>query len=205
MDSDAYFADTEPAVRHMFAALSEYDALTVPPSLAAYANEDGVIRMNRDEAAGYMSDLSDSLALDFAKATLCGSVIQVANMAIEQYSHNETVDSASAGLSVSAKSRVRKFCVGRQVHGIPLGLLIYAARIQYNHRDEGVPKNPVPKAVFEALYQHYASDLTFDMAYALEWPSSRPVAHHILRHELRWMSYDDYITDMREALETSAA
>jgi len=202
---EAYFVDTEPAVRHLFDALHEYDAQTAPPSLGKYADHRGVVTMSREQALGYMKELSGSLALDFAKATLCGSIAQVAYVALKQYSRNEIVDDASAPLAVAQASGAAKFCVGRRVHGIPLGLLVYAARVQYNHWEEGTPTSAVPKAVLEALYRHYANDLSFDMAYVLDWPAPRPVAHYILRHELRWISYGDYINDMRQALNPVAA
>ena len=202
---EAYFRDTEPAVRHMFEALHEYDALTVPPSLGKYADQRGVVTMSQEQVVGYMKELSSSLGLDFAKATLCGSIAQVAYVALKQYSENEVVDDACAALAVAQASSTAKFCVGRRVLGIPVGLLVYTARVQYNHWEEGTPKSPVPKAVLDALHQHYANDPTFDMAYVLEWPSPRPVAHHILRHELSWMSYGDYINDMRQALKLVAA
>lgn len=202
---DSYFGDTEPAVRHMFAALQEYDAQTVPPSLGRYADQRGVVTMSRDQGLDYMKELSCSLALDFAKATLCGSIAQVAYVALKQYSRNEDVDSACAALGVLQASSATKFCVGRRIHGIPLGLLVYAARVQYNHWEEGTPTSAVPKAVLEALYRHYSNDLTFDMAYVLDWPSPRPVAHYILRHELRWMSYGSYVNDLRQALESAPA
>lgn len=205
MEADAYFAQTEPAVRHMFAALSEYDSQAILPPLAAYTDQSGVVRMNRAEAEQYARLADRSLGLEFARATLCGSVTQVAYMAINQYSRNADIDDDCEALSVKQGSKATRFCIGRPVHGIPLGLLLYAARVQYNHWDEGKPTNPVALAVFSALYQHYANDLSFDLAYVLEWPAPRPVAHYIIRHELRWMSYADYITDMRQALGESAA
>ena len=205
MDADRYFAETEPATRHMFAALHEYDSVTVPPSLGAYADPSGVIRMNQAQAKEYMRNLSLSLGFEVAKATLCGSIAQVAYMAINQFSHNVVVDRECAALSVTEGSKAAKFCVGRRVHGIPLGLLVYAARVQYNHWDEGMPSNPVPKAVFDALCRHYVTDLSFDLAYVLDWPAPRPVAHYVIRHELRWMTYDDYISDMRQVVVQPAA
>src|SRR5689334_15977098 len=120
-DVDNYFADTEPAVRHLFEALHEYDALTVPPSLGKYADDRVVVIMNREQALGYMQELSGSLALDFAKATLCGSIAQVAYMALKQYSTNDTIDDDCARFNVAQGSKVAKFCVGRRVHGIPVG------------------------------------------------------------------------------------
>jgi hypothetical protein len=160
--------------------------------------------MSHDQARAYVDQLSDSLALDFAKATLCGAIAQVAYVAIKQHSQNEVVDAACARLGVTQGSPTAKFCVGRRVHGLPLGLLVYAARVQYNHWEEGTPSRAVPRAVFAALLEHYAEDTAFDMAYVLDWPAPRPVAHYVLRHELRWLSYGEYVNDLRQAIEGAA-
>lgn len=202
MELDGYFEATRPAVEHMFAALQQYDAVTPAPSLAFHADDHGVVRFSAATAGDYMERLSHSLALEFAKATLCGSIAQVAYMALRQYSGNTDVVADCLGFGVVPGSPTARFCVGRRVHGIPLGLLIYAARVQYNHWDEGTPSNPVPRAVFDALMRHYYNDVSFDLAYALDWPSPRPVAHYIVRHELRWLAYETYLVDLKDALST---
>jgi hypothetical protein len=106
-------------------------------------------------------------------------------------------------MGVSANSNLIRFAVGREVHGIPAGLLVYAGRIQYNHFEEGQPKNPVARGVFDMLLQHYYDDLTFDMAYELEWPAPRPVSHYIVRHELKWFKIAKYEADIRSMLGLS--
>ncbi len=201
-DVEAYFIDTEIAVQHMFSALGDYAALTVPPSLADHADEkNGGLILKIDAAKEYLHELIASHKLDFAKATLCGSIIQVAYKAIDQYSENEAIPPECAALHVSPATTAVKFSVGRHIHGIPLGLLVYAARIQYNHWDEGTPTNRVAMAVFHKLKSHYLSDCMFDMAYEIDWPEPHPVSHHVLLHELCWMTYEEYFQDMQEALE----
>ena len=160
--------------------------------------------MSREEALDFMSAKSTSLGLEFARATLCGSIAQVSYVALKQFSTNAEVSSGHR-FGVASGVSAAKFCVGRLVQGIPLGLLIYAARVQYNHWEEGTPKNKVPQAVFHALASHYSDDLMFDMAYDLDWPSPRPVAHYILRNELNWFEYDDYVKDLTQAIQGSTA
>jgi hypothetical protein len=200
---EAYLRDTGPAVRGLFDLLSYYDHLTPPPSLAPFVDEQGVIILNRQQADGYMHALADSLALDTAKATLAGSILQVASKGLQEFSTNTAVSPSAHDLGVSPTSPRARFAVGREIHSIPAGLLIYAGRIQYNHYEEGRPKNDLARAVFDALLHHYYDDLTFDMAYELEWPAPRPVSHYIVRHELRWFTVDDYEDDMRTMLAVS--
>ena len=200
MTPDSYLQDTNAAVEGLFGLLAYYDQLTPPPSLAPFVDERGVVVLNHAQAEGYMRAHVDSLALDFSKATLAGSILQVAHKTLKEFSTNSTVPSSAASLGVLATSHQVPFSVGREVHGIPAGLLIYAGRIQYNHYEEGHPKNAVARAVFDALQSHYYNDMTFDLAYELEWPAPRPVSHYIVRHELKWFSLADYVADIRAML-----
>lgn len=121
------------------------------------------------------------------------------------YSRNQDVDNeCGAALGVKPNTPTAKFCIGRRFHGIPVGLLVYAARVQYNHWDEGKLNKPVAEAIFDRLRRHYHNEPTFDMAYVWNFPQAKPVSHYILRYELRWMSYDGYLRDMREALKSVA-
>jgi hypothetical protein len=52
------------------------------------------------------------------------------------------------------------FCLGREVHGIPSGLLIYAVGIEYSHWDEAALMNPVAVRVLDAPKDHYRTDWT---------------------------------------------
>lgn len=200
MPALGYLNTTEPAVRHMFLGLDAYTKATPPPSLAKYMDEDGVIWMSREDAKRYMGDYIDSLALEFAKATLCGSIVQVAYTGISQYSVNTAIPGSCKRLGVKKKSRSAKFCIGREIHGIPMGLFIYAARIQYNHWEEGEPSNSIARNVFRHLYSAHSSDPLFDMAYDLEYPVPRPVTHYVVQVEFRWKKYEDYLEDIKVLL-----
>ena len=83
---------------------------------------------------------------------------------------------------------------------VPIGLLIYSGRIQYNHWEEGEPGNKVTRNVFRHLLDAYYENPMFDLAYELEYPSTRPVSHYIVRIELNWKTYNHYLEDMRTML-----
>ncbi len=93
-----------------------------------------------------------------------------------------------------------KFCVGRTRFDIPIGLLIYSGRIQYNHWEEGEPSNKVAKNVFRHLLYAYYDNPMFDLAYELEYPGTRPVSHYIVQNELKWRTYNHYLEDMKAML-----
>ena len=94
--------------------------------------------------------------------------------------------------------------MGRLVHGIPAGLLIYAARVHHSHWDEAGLRNQVVVNVLNALRDHYRTDVSYDLAYAWQWPAPRPIAHQIVRHELEWFEYHEYLADLEAAFASGA-
>jgi len=168
MTIEYYLHDTEPAVKAILSTLNMYNAMTPPPSLAKYSDEDGVIRLSRDQAKEYLQAVSESLGLESAKAVLAGSIIQVAYTGIKEYSKNRVISDTANQLGVSERSAALPFAIGREVHGIPIGLLIYAVRIHYNHWEEGKLSNSVANAVFQKLQYAYMDSPTFDLGYVFD-------------------------------------
>jgi hypothetical protein len=199
MSAIGYLETTEPAVKHFFDGLNGYDAMK-PPSIAQYLDKNGLVQMSKSESKSFVQKHEDFFALEYARAILAGSILQVANTAIKMYSPSGQVTEQCKSLGVSESSPLAKMCVGREVHNIPIGLLIYAGRIQYNHWEEGEPANNVAKNVFRHLISVYYDDMAVDMAYELNYPQTRPVSHYIVRLELKWKSFDDYSIDIRSIL-----
>jgi hypothetical protein len=200
MAAQEYLYNTEPAVRYLFDGLNSYDSMQLP-SIRQYTDKTGMIRMTKVENKVFLENYEKFFDFEFARATLAGSILQVAYNWLKQYSPGPNDSIPFSKFNVKRGKDVEKFCVGRQVHGIPIGLLIYAGRIQYNHWEEGLPKNTVAQTVFNELIMAYYNDMSFDMAYELDYPIPRPIAHYIIRLELNWRTYDDYITDMQSLLE----
>lgn len=193
-----YLKSMEPAVRALFKTLDWYYTLSMPPPLVT--DETGLVLWTEKHSA-WFEKMKEIGNLEYANALLYGGIAQAAYVAIKEYSRNGTVENEDASnfLITNGAAAVR-FCIGRRVHGIPLGLLVYAARIQHNHWEDGTPSNKVVKAVFRNLYEHHYNNPMFDLAYDLDWPIHRPVTHHVLRGEMGWRAYDNYRTDMREML-----
>jgi len=202
LSAGIFLTKTEPAVRHMFLALQAYRDLTPRPSLVQFKHEDGGVPLKRDQATDFLKAESDAMELDVAKATLSGAIFQVAYSSIKLYSTNKKDSSSCRQLDIPIK-RKTKFCVGRVIHGLPLGLLVYAARVQYNHWEDGGALNPTARGVFDHLAEVRSNDVWNDLVYELDWPARRLVSHHILQLELEWDTYDKYISDMREVFSLS--
>ncbi len=172
MNINEYLSDTEPAVRLLFKGLNDYDSQ---------------LNNNRE-----IQDYKKYFALEFSRATLAGSILQIAYVAIKKFSSIKEINPQYRSFGV--KDSHKKFCIGREVDGIPIGLLIYAGRTQYIHWES--LENETVNKIFQHLYEIHAHDNSFDMIYDLNYPEPRPVSHYFIRLELQWKTTDDYLNDM---------
>jgi hypothetical protein len=133
-----------------------------------------------------------------ALATLCGSILQIASMAIRLYSKNKMVPPEFAACIGTNENAIRH-CIGRRVRDVPIGLLIYAGRNQYNHLEDGKLREP-NSTIFEmmATKHNYGSgirDPAFDLRGDVNWnlPSN-------VTSILGWRAYESYVADMSQLL-----
>jgi len=159
---DEYLRRTESAFRKLFDARQSYIQIlkTAPnPSLVGALPEDvdfdsriaAWVSENRATIDNAMEAQRRFFAESVAHATICGSLLQLAYMALQLYSKNAQVPTTFKGL---VKPNAIKFCVGREVRGVPAGLIVYAGRNQYSHMDES-QLSALNTAVFEALATNY--------------------------------------------------
>ena len=199
MKAEDYLQQTEPAVQYLFDGLEAYDSMR-PPSIADFLDENGVVRMTKAENEAFLRAHEGFFALEFARASLAGSILQIAYMGLKKHSQVRGVSAQCSSLGVTKGAPAKKFCLGRDVKGIPIGLMIYAGRVQYNHWEAGEPRNKVAQRVFRELVMAYYDNQHFDMAYVLDFAGPRPVSHYIIRLELGWHTYDNYLIDMSAML-----
>lgn len=203
-----YLARTKSAVQHLFAGIDAYLRILRegrPPVLVGtYRSSEERDRALQDwmkENEGAIQKGLEAerafLAEKYALATLCGSLLQVAAMAIRLYSKNETVPAEFE--AVMKKPAAIPYCIGRVVRGVPLGLVIYAGRNQYNHVDDGNLREP-SATVFEWLatkhtYGEGVRDPAFDLGRGMVWNYSSNVTSLI-----GWRDYETYEKDMQSLL-----
>lgn len=202
---EAYFRDTEHAVRHFYAgldscwlyyqqALEHWDISQVgqpmPPERRTGLNR-------------YLQLAGKYFELKFSEAMFAGAILQIAYMAIRLYSQNRSIPANCAQLVPSSYKPAIPFCIGADRHGIPIGLIIYAARNQYNHWDDEEPRE-VTKHVFHALSAAFNHNMLADLAFELSNPTINVYANEVLLTALGWRSYDTYRTEMRALLASAA-
>ncbi len=193
---EEYFRDTERAVRHLYAgldscwshyreALEHWDISQVGQPLTSERR----VALNRYlELAGKYFDLK------FSEAMFAGAILQVAYMGIRLFSRQGSVPSNYKRLVGSTKTAIQ-FCIGQERHGIPVGLIIYAARHQYNHWDE--KPHDVTTNVFHALSAAFSENMWFDLAFELSNQTINVYANEVLLVALGWTTYDKYLAEMR--------
>src|SRR5262249_41111169 len=139
-----YFQKTEHAVRHAYSGLNSCSSYyqqalqhDTPP-----VQKDGYYVWEPPKALEERAKLDHALVLigkyfelKISEAMFAGSILQAAYMAIRLYSQNETIPPNCAMFEPIPKAAI-PFCIGKECHGIPTGLIIYAGRNQYNHWDE---------------------------------------------------------------------
>ncbi|MEH1948221.1 MAG: hypothetical protein V7K77_14900 [Nostoc sp.] len=161
----------------------------------------------RENEAAIISSLKaqkEYFAESFAIATLCGSLLQIAAMGIQLFSQNEEIAEDLPEILrsvIKPKSKVAKFCIGCRVRNVPIGLVIYAGRNQFNHIDEK-KLSEVNTTIFNLLaYKNDTVEDKFfkDLAFDVETKLISNFSSNVIGL-LGWRTYDLYDSDMRSLL-----
>lgn len=202
-----YLSRTESAVRHLFAGIEQYIALlrevTRPVFVTGTAwgpEQDVEFERWCASNASQLTAARDAerrfMAEAFALDTLCGAVLHVAEKALEIYARGTEVPTH---LSNAVGPKLSKYCVGRIVRTVPLGLAVYAARNQHTHFNDGSLKAP-SAAIFEALATGHgcgrSGERIVDPAFDLGNPGLVSYASNVTAL-IGWRDYDSYFADMQ--------
>ena len=212
MQSAAEYLDrTESAVQRLFEGIDAYLSVlrkatgvtfitSVPHGPAQDAAFAAWQAANVEQLAAARTAERNFMAEAFALDTLCGAVLQVAGKALEMYGQNTIVPQ---DLSSFIKAKYAKFCVGRSVRTVPLGLVIYAARNQHTHFDDKDLREP-SASIFNLLataHGYGGNELVVESAFDMDNPRLLSLASNVTSL-MGWRSYANYAKDMRALLET---
>ena len=200
-----YAAKTESAVRLLFDGIASYSRLIPDYKPAIFVSSEidesdfevaySDWRLKNASALAATTEAERKyLAESFALDTLCGAVFQVADKAIEVYSDSTQVPSEWTN---SISPNTAKYCRGRLVRTVPLGLVIYAARNKHAHYNEGSLR-PLSSAVFERLateHEYPKSEVRCDPAFDLTNPKIETCAHNVMTL-IGWATYEIYASDL---------
>jgi hypothetical protein len=136
------------------------------------------------------------IAESFALGVLCGSILQMAYMGIQLFSRNSGVPPEFDQI-IKSGTKVARFCVGRRIRTVPIGLVIYAGRNQYNHMDDNSMREP-NLSIFHRIATNWGDSGTRDIqdpAFDLSNTLIANFASNILAL-IEWKRYEDYCEDM---------
>ena len=213
MESIFEFIDaTESATKHLFEGMEYYQTLlnkidtpmfVVDRTESSFPMEeynkwydDNKIDIERAEKA-----TSLYIAEVFAQQTLAGSILQIADKAIEVFSKNNIIPIKAATLVKATQLKAIRFCIGPEIRGVPKGLIINAGRNQHTHFNEPKP-HPLSQKVFEklAINNPVLPPGITDSCFDLKNSDYESKAANIL-HILNWNDYESYKVDMISLLQ----
>ena len=217
-----YLQRTESASRILFEGIVSYTLIlreSPPPvfvhSCDGHAESEEQIQKREKAYADWESTQDEAIQISreaqrkfvaesFALGVLCGSVLQIAYMGIQLFPRDDQVSSdLPEAFEKCITDTTKKICIGRISDFIPIGLIIYAGRNQYNHIDDKGNLRNLNRAVFNHLagrYDHLFDKPYKDPPFDLESPRLTNYAHNITGL-LGWRDYESYEKDMRELLE----
>jgi len=200
-DPDEYFCQTEHAVKYLYAGLDSC-WLYYQQGLQHWDISQVGQPMTPERKAAldrYLELAGKYFDLKFSEAMFAGAILQVAYMAIRLYSWNASIPTKCSALVGSSQKSAIPFCIGKERHGIPTGLIVYAARNQYNHWEDEQP-HEITKNVFGGLSAAFYHNMFSDLAFELSNPTINVYANEVLLVALGWKSYDTYLAELKSLL-----
>lgn len=204
--ADEYISRTESAVRGFFESVDSYVSRLKRASIPVLVSDtepstaelEAWLQENAAALETVRRAQRDYFDESFALATVCGSVLQVAAKAFERYSRNATVPPDWQEVVNPGYAR---YCVGRRVRGVPLGLVVLAGRNQHMHFQDDHPLREPNVGVFKRLasFDGRYGESVVDPAFDLSNGMLVSFAHNITGL-LGWRSYDAYKRDVTETL-----
>ena len=198
---EEYFEKTEHAVRHLYAGLDSCWAVyeEAEQHVAGRPMDHPLTPEQKEALEKYLELAGKYFYLKISEAMFAGGIFQIAYMAIRIYSRNESIPESCVDLVPSTSHPAVPFCIGEERHGVPKGLLIYAARNQYSHWDDDEP-HEVTNNVFNALTRAFRDNMLYDLGFSLSNPTINVYADGVLLVALGWRTYDEYLAEMRAML-----
>lgn len=209
-DALTYMRGTAPASEGLFKLLNQY----------GWQKMRAFVATTKSKSRRELNENKESFSsTDIAREVVAGSILQVAYVAIARYAKPEGKSPNALNIESEMNRLIREnpdrrprsktfelpkqFCVGRNIGYLPLGVVVFAGRNQYNHFYEGKRLSIVNEVVFNHLHAMWPkphNGLSFDLSpgklfsysvlAALGWTDSS-----------RGLGQEAYKRDMAEVLQ----
>jgi hypothetical protein len=202
-----YLRMNEPAARHLFDGLRQFINL----AQAIDMREAGRRSAKPETRSSGDATVDAFERCWFTVAVFSGTILQLADIGVHMCSTNSAMPDSCRALEIT--DNMAKHCVGREVHGIPIGTIIHAARNQFAHwSDEDESElagfRRFTKTIFDRLFEAHEADPLMDMTYELgnRWYGGTPIrSSDIVLNVLGWRTYESYAADMMQLIGKAAA
>lgn len=208
-DAKSFLINTEPALKGLFNLLNGYGW----QKMRAFV--DMTNSKTREQLDSHKSNFS---SVDVAREIIAGSILQIAFVAVKEYAVPEGKSKGVLRFELEMNRLIQEnpnartkslnlpgsFCVGREIGDLPIGLIIYASRNQYNHYYEK-RLNVVNEVIFNhlnILWPNPHNGLSFDIYDKNKFYSYSALAALGWIDSNEGMGYEKYKIDMSEILET---
>ncbi len=209
-DAHAYMKGTAPAVEGLFKLLNQY----------GWEKMRALVALTKTKTRLELEDRKKTYSsTDIAREVVAGSILQIAYVAIASYAKPDGKSTIALHFESEINRLIREnpdlkprsdkfelpiqFCVGRDIGHLPLGVIVFAGRNQYNHFYEGKRLSVVNELVFNHLHAMWPkpkNGLSFDLRpgklfsysvlVALGWTDTS-----------RGLGYNAYQRDMTDVLQ----
>jgi len=200
MNALGYLDLTEHAVRYFYAGLD--DCWQVNKRALAHWDLTRIGKASTEEemarARKFVEQAGEYFSLKFSEGTLAGAIFQVAATGIRLFSTNKIIPYDCINIVPPNAETAIPFCIGKRLYGLPIGLIIFAARNQYAHFEEDPHR--ITTNVFHQLLLAFWDNPLYDLAYDLDNPTIDIYANEILLGGLHWTTYEKYRLEMEELL-----
>lgn len=206
-DGHSYLASTAPATEGLFKLLNQYGWQKMR-ALADLLNV-----KTRDEFDQHHAAFT---CVDVAREVVAGSILQIAYVGIKKFAvaqakSVETLnfeDGMNKIIAELPNPRIVQlllpdgFCVGKLIGNLPFGMVVYAARNQYNHFDEGRLSvlNEIVFNHLNTLWPRPGNGLSFDLSDGTVYRSYSALWALGWTDTSKGLGYSAYKEDMSSAL-----
>jgi hypothetical protein len=209
-DAKGYLTSTAPAVEGLFKLMNQY----------GWGKMRVIVELTECKSRAELKKAKAAFSSkDVARDVISGSILQIAYAAIDVYAPSiqkpQKVLEFEAEINKMLTSSLKKprckhfelpkaFCVGRLLGHLPIGLVIYAARNQYNHFNED-RLSVVNEVIFNYLNIIFPEPRKTGISFNL-YDGMRFYSYSVLC-ALGWVdsrkrpAYQAYISEMAEVLK----
>jgi len=172
-DARLYIERTAPAVEGLFKLLNQYD----------WQKMDALVTLMKSKTRSELDANKQNFSSnDIAREVIAGSILQIAYVAFASYAKPQVKSDNALHFESEINRLIREnpnrarqkgkfslpmqFCVGRDIGDLPLGVIVFAGRNQYNHFYENKRLCVINELVFNHLHAMWPAPengLSFDL------------------------------------------